>query len=162
MQNRHIILALIFAALTFVLDQGVKYYLREIVQLEAIQPWVISPNIDLVLVWNRGVSYGLLQQNSTWGQIALVVVKLAMVAWLCWWLLRGAGRLQSLSLGLVIGGALGNILDNILFGGVMDYVHFHVGTFSWYIFNLADAAIVAGAAGLLYAAIWGTSDETHA
>lgn len=149
--------ALILAALTAAIDQAIKYYLREIVQLQEGVPVYLTQNFDLILAWNKGVSYSLLPQTTDMGQLALVGVKLLMVLWLFWWLFTSASKLQSLSLGLVIGGAFGNMIDNLMFGGVMDFVHFHIGTFSWYIFNFADVAIVAGVAGLFYAALWGAA-----
>ena len=86
---------------------------------------------------------------------------LAIVAVLVAWLVRATDRLSALSLGFLIGGALGNILDRIIHGAVADFFYFHVGNFHWYVFNLADVAIVAGVAGLLYSSwkIGGPSGE---
>ena len=116
--------------------------------------WSISSFIDLVLTWNTGISYGLLQQVGPFGQWALLGVKAIAVLLLWIWLAHATSRLTAVALGLIIGGAIGNAIDRALHGAVLDFVHFHITTadwtFSWYVFNLADAAIVAGVIGLLY------------
>src|SRR6185503_969966 len=102
----------------------------------------------------RGISYGLFQQDSELGQWVLFGLKVAAVILLCVWLARASCRLTALGLGLIIGGAVGNAIDRVLHGAVVDFVLFHIRTatfsFNWYVFNLADAAIVAGVVGLLY------------
>jgi signal peptidase II len=110
----------------------------------------VTPFLNLVLVWNRGVSYGLFQQDGDAGRLVLVGVNLiaAIVLWV--WLARTASRLTAVSLGLVIGGAVGNAVDRIHYGAVADFFHLHAFGWSWYVFNLADVAIVAGVVGLLY------------
>ncbi|HEY4143310.1 MAG TPA: signal peptidase II, partial [Pseudolabrys sp.] len=103
---------------------------------------------------NTGISYGLFQTNSALGQWALLGIKVAAVILLWGWLSKAGGRLAALSLGLIIGGAIGNGIDRLAYGWVVDFVFFHVSganwKFDWYVFNLADVAIVAGVAGLLY------------
>jgi signal peptidase II len=134
----------------FVIDQITKLWILFWVRLEDTGPWPILPFLDFVMVWNRGISYGLFQQSTEIGRWALVVLSIAASIWLAFWLRRSTGRLEALSLGLIIGGALGNVIDRIAYGAVADFVHLHWGTFSWYVFNVADAAIVVGVAGLLY------------
>jgi signal peptidase II len=101
------------------------------------------------MAWNKGVSYGLFAQNSTTGRIVLIAISLAAVAGLMIWMANSLTRLASLSLGLIIGGALGNLTDRVVHGAVADFFHFHYAGFSWYIFNIADVAIVAGVIGLI-------------
>jgi len=110
----------------------------------------LAPFLDLVLVWNRGISYGLFKQDSDAGRWALVAFSLIAVLALAYWLAQIHTRLSAIGVGLVIGGALGNAIDRIRFGAVADFFSFHIGSFQWYVFNLADVAIVAGVAGLLY------------
>jgi len=115
---------------------------------------VLAPFLDLVLAWNTGISYGLFQQAGPLGQWALFALKVIAVVLLALWLARTGSRLSSVALGLIIGGAIGNALDRLVHGAVMDFVLFHITaaawSFQWYVFNLADAAIVAGVVGLLY------------
>jgi len=110
----------------------------------------VTPFFDLVMVWNRGVSYGLFQQDSDAGRYALVAVNCIAALALWGWLARVDRRLSAISIGLVIGGALGNAWDRAFYGAVADFFHLHAFGWSWYVFNLADVAIVAGVAGLLY------------
>jgi signal peptidase II len=136
------------------LDQAVKLWLLYGFGLPSHGRVPLLPFIDLVLAWNTGISYGLFQQAGPLGQWALFVLKTVAVLLLCLWLVRTGSRLAGLALGLIIGGAIGNAIDRFVHGAVMDFVLFHIGTatwtFQWYVFNLADAAIVAGVAGLLY------------
>jgi len=140
----------IAALLTLVLDQASKLYLLFVHVLPINQPVVVAPFLEFIVVWNRGISYGLFQQHSDLGRWALVVLSIVASIWLSLWLMRAEGRFLALSLGLIVGGAVGNAIDRAAYGAVFDFVHVHVGSFSWYVFNVADAAIVAGVAGLLY------------
>jgi signal peptidase II len=118
----------------------------------------LTPFIDLVLTWNRGISYGLFQQQGALGQWILLLVTVIAVALLMVWLARSASRLTALALGLIIGGAIGNAIDRFAYGAVADFVLFtpRLGGIGFpYIFNLADSAIVAGVAGLLYESLLG-------
>lgn len=148
------------AVALFVADQAVKAWMLGPFDLPERGRVAVLPFLDLVMVWNRGVSYGLLQQDGDLGRWLLVAVGLAGAALFAWWL-RGADRLlPALSLGLVIGGALSNVVDRVLYGAVADFFLFHVGGFQWYVFNLADAAIVGGVGGLLLA--WATERRENA
>jgi signal peptidase II len=110
----------------------------------------VAPVLDLVLTWNTGISYGLFPQVGPLGQWALLGVKTVAVVLLWLWLAHASSRLTALALGLIIGGAIGNAVDRALHGAVVDFVLFHLGSYEWYVFNLADSAIVAGVVGLLY------------
>lgn len=131
-------------------DQASKLWLVYGFDLGLNGPVRLFPFLDFVLVWNRGVSYGLFQQNSDVGRWLLAGVTVAITIGLWVWSARCGSKLVALALALVIGGAIGNGIDRIAYGAVVDFVHFHVGSFSWYVFNLADVWIVAGVAGLLY------------
>ena len=147
------------AAIACVLDQALKLWLLFIFDLGSKGAVKISPFVYLVLTWNTGISYGWFQQDGPFGQWALLALKLIAVTLLWIWLARAGTRLSALSLGLIIGGAIGNAIDRVLYGAVMDFVLLQVETvswsFHWYVFNLADVAIVAGVAGLLYESIVG-------
>jgi signal peptidase II len=142
------------ALATAVLDQALKLWLLFGYDLETRGQVRLAPFLDLVLVWNQGVSFGLFQQDGDLGRWLLVGFKLAAVALLWVWLARADRRLTAVALGLIIGGAVGNVIDRFVYGAVADFVFFHIETatwqFRWYVFNLADAAIVAGVIGLLY------------
>jgi signal peptidase II len=144
-------LGLLIATLVFAFDQLSKWWVLKVVNLDERDPIQITPFLDLAMAWNTGVSYGLL---STQMQGLLVVLSLAITAMLVVWLAKTDNAVAGASYGLLIGGALGNALDRILHGAVADFVHLHWGTWSWYIFNVADIAIVAGVALLLYEALF--------
>jgi signal peptidase II len=142
------------AVLACAIDQAVKFWLLLGLQLTSQSPIALGPFVSLVLTWNAGISYGLLPQSGPIGAWALLAFKVAAVVLLWVWLARVSSRLTALSLGLIIGGAVGNAVDRLHWPGVMDFVLLHVETatwsFRWYVFNLADVAIVAGVVGLLY------------
>lgn len=147
------------AAIAGLLDQASKLYLLFVFDLDANGPLRLGPFFDFVLTRNTGISYGLFQMQGALGQWVLLAVKALAVVLLWVWLARARDRLTALSLGLIIGGAVGNAIDRLAYGWVADFVFFHVsaGTwrFNWYVFNLADVAIVAGVAGLLYESLAG-------
>ena len=150
---------LVVASLVCLLDQASKLYLLFVFDLAANGPVRLGPFFDFVLTRNTGISYGLFQTEGALGQAALFAFKVLAVAVLWVWLARAQTRLTALSLGLIIGGAVGNALDRLAYGWVADFVFFHVSTanwqFNWYVFNLADVAIVAGVIGLLYETLVG-------
>jgi signal peptidase II len=146
------------ALFTGVIDQASKLWLLDVFDLESRGRVALGPFIDLVVTWNAGISYGLFQQEGPVGAFLLLAFKALAVALLWIWLARASSRLTAVALGLIIGGAVGNAIDRLHWPGVMDFVLFHVDTasfhFRWYVFNLADAAIVAGVAALLYESVW--------
>ena len=143
------------------IDQAAKLWLLFIYDLGGRGIVTLTPFLDLLLTWNTGISYGLFRQEGSLGQWALLALKAVAVVLLWIWLSRAASRLTALSLGLIIGGAIGNAIDRFAYGAVADFVLFHVTTesfsFNWYVFNLADVAIVAGVVGLLYETLMGSS-----
>jgi signal peptidase II len=147
------------ALVTLLLDQATKLWLLFGYNLAGRGRVPLLPFFDLVLTWNRGISYGMFQQNTPLGRIVLLGITLGAVVLLWVWLAKATNRLMALSLGLIIGGALGNVIDRLAYGAVADFALFHITTarftFNWYVFNLADAAIVAGVAGLLYDSLLG-------
>lgn len=138
------------AAATLAADQASKLYLLFVFGLPDRGIVPVTGFLDLVTAWNKGISYGLFQQESALGRYALLAFQIAATVFLAIWLWRAEQRWTALGLGLIIGGAIGNIIDRAAYGAVFDFVHLHLGDWSWYIFNVADAAIVAGVAVLLY------------
>jgi signal peptidase II len=141
------------ATVTFVLDQMTKYAVLYGLDLATRGKIVVAPFADFVLAMNRGISYGLFPQDGELGRWVLFSIKIAASVLFIFWLRRAVSPLVAAALGLLIGGALGNALDRAVQGAVMDFVSLHAFGFRWYVFNLADAAIVAGVIGLLYDAL---------
>jgi signal peptidase II len=146
-------LGAVLAVTTLALDQASKLYLLFGYDLPVREPLVLAPFLDLIVVWNRGISYGLFQQETELGRWGLLAISIAAAVGLSVWMARSGSRLLAASLALIVGGALGNAIDRVAYGAVFDFAHFHVGSFSWYVFNIADAAIVAGVIGLVYDAL---------
>jgi signal peptidase II len=144
-------LALKVAAVTFVVDQAHKWWMLLGYRIAEKGRVTITSFFDLVFVKNTGISYSLFDGSEYSWQIVLalfsVVASLGLWAWLA---VAGTGRVMAWALGLIIGGALANGLDRLIIGGVADFFSFHAFGFYWYVFNIADVAIVAGVAALLY------------
>ena len=138
------------AALSLALDQAHKWWMLHEFDIAARKLVTVTPFLDLVLVWNTGISYGLFPQGSDTGRLAIMAVALAIVAVMVVWLLRTADLVVAVAIGLVVGGAIGNAVDRHLYGAVADFFRLHAFGYQWYVFNLADVAIVAGVALLLY------------
>jgi signal peptidase II len=145
-------LGLITAAAALVADQACKNLFLYGLGFAGMRPYErvdVLPFFDLVMVWNRGVSYGLLQAEGTLGTLLLTLFSLAAVAGLTWWLFKAEHKTLAIGIGLIIGGALGNVIDRMLYGAVADFFHFYAWGRDWYVFNLADAAITIGVVMLL-------------
>lgn len=146
-------LGLALAALVFAADQASKWYMDEVVRLPErghVPLFRAGPlGFDLTMVWNRGVTFGLLSGGAWWHALALAALSLVVVAVLVAWMRRAETRGVALALGAVVGGALGNVVDRLRWGAVFDFADAHAWGWHWYVFNLADAAIVLGVAWLL-------------
>jgi signal peptidase II len=157
--NANLRTGLLAALAVLVADQASKLYLLYLFGLAGRGVVEVTPFFDLVLQWNRGISYGWFQAETPAAQALLLAIKLAAVTALAVWLWKAHNRITALGLGLIIGGAIGNGIDSIAHGAVMDFALFHVNwgekRLDWYVFNLADVAIVAGVAGLLYDSVLG-------
>ena len=141
------------AALVFVLDQISKYLVLGLLQFSppgcreqglGCGHIDISPFFDLRMVWNLGISFGLFRAETEIVRWLLVLVAFAIAGFFGWWLLSASRRLTAIALGLVVGGALGNVIDRIRFGAVADFLDFNGLWFPW-VFNVADAGISVGA-----------------
>jgi signal peptidase II len=150
---------IIAAIAVLVLDQASKLWLLFVFDLGRRGAVKVTPFFDLVLAWNTGISYGWFQTESAAGQAILLAIKAAAVIVLAIWMARSQTRLAAIALGLIIGGAIGNAIDSLAYGAVADFAlfHVHIGEkdLNWYVFNLADTAIVAGVAALLYDSLFG-------
>jgi signal peptidase II len=156
----HLRLGVIVAIATLALDQASKFWLVRVFDIARRGTVKLTPFFDLVLAWNQGISFGWFQSDGPATQIALMAVKAVAVVVLAVWMARSHTLIASVALGFIIGGAIGNGIDRLVYGAVVDFALFHVqiggNTFNWYVFNLADVAIVAGVAALLYDSFVGT------
>ena len=148
-------LGLIVALLTLIADQGNKVWMIYVYDIGTKQPVRLTPFFDLILVWNKGISYGMLQQDDPMGRLALVAFAVVVSLALIFWLAGVTTALTAISIGLIVGGAAGNAIDRAIYGAVADFFSLHAFGFQWYIFNIADVAIVAGVIGLLYDSLFG-------
>ena len=146
------------ALVTLLIDQAHKYWMLHVFDIESKGRVTVTSFLDLVFVKNIGISYSMFNQDSQEGQYFLagfaVVASTALWIWLN---LASTSRLMTWSIALIIGGALGNAIDRVLIGGVADFFSLHAYGFYWYVFNIADVAIVAGVVGLLYDSLMGES-----
>lgn len=151
-------LGLAVALATLLIDQAHKYWMLHVYDIESKGRVAVMPFLDLVFVKNIGVSYSMFNQDSQAGQYVLTAFAVAASIALWVWMNRAStSRLMTWSIALIIGGALGNAIDRVMIGGVADFFSAHAFGFYWYVFNIADMAIVAGVVGLLYDSIKGES-----
>jgi signal peptidase II len=153
-ERRLFTLGLGLAAAVIVLDQLSKWYVVAVVMAP---PRIIevTPFFNLVLTWNRGVSFGMLGGDSGVGWWLLSVVAVVIVGALVVWLRRADRPILAVALGLVIGGALGNVIDRLRLGAVADFLDFHAAGYHWPAFNLADSAITVGVIALVVPTLFG-------
>ena len=160
MANPSLLAGLATAGAVAVADQATKWTVVD--WLQGIGgPLSVTGFFDLVLVYNRGASFGLFQTDSPWGPRLLTAFTIAVIAGLLIWMARTRERGLTLALSLIVGGAAGNAIDRITQGHVIDFLDFHIGGYHWPAFNLADSAITVGVAIVLYGSlIGGRSDRT--
>ena len=144
---------LIVASAVIILDQATKWW---VVTIFMNPPRVVDvwPFFSVVMVWNRGVTFGFLDDSPFWGQWAFVGLALAIVAVLLLWLRRAETKWRAAAIGLIIGGALGNVIDRVNYGAVADFLDFHVTGYHWPAFNFADSAITLGVAIMFFDALF--------
>ena len=146
-------LGLIAGLIVLAADQASKWWVLNVLDLPELRQVVLLPVLNLTMVWNRGVTFGLLNGLGAWGHVLLAMLSLAVVGALGIWLRRAESAVVAVAIGAIAGGAIGNVIDRVRFGAVVDFIHAHVdspwGELSWYVFNVADAAIVCGVAALI-------------
>jgi signal peptidase II len=152
-------LGLLVAALVLAADQATKWWALSALGPPAGGAVEVTPFFNLVLVWNRGVSFGMLGGLAEYGPWLLSGIALAIVVFLLTWLRRASDPLVAGALGLVIGGALGNVVDRVRFGAVVDFLDFHYAGWHWPAFNVADSAICVGAGLLLLSGLFAPRRE---
>ncbi len=146
-------LGLLVALPVILLDQLTKWWILTDL-LYPPKTLTVTGFFNLVLVWNRGVSFGMFDSHSRWGPILLIALALVISVALLIWLWRVENRLVAVAIGMVLGGALGNVIDRFRFQAVVDFLDFHAFGYHWPAFNVADSAISIGVGLLLYDALF--------
>ncbi len=145
---RRLLLGGLVGLLVLIADQASKDYVLDWLDLQNIHSIAILPVLNFTMVWNHGITFGL---NDHVGASAAIptIAALGVVAVLLVWMWRADRALVVIGLGAICGGAIGNVIDRLRFGAVVDFIHAHIFGWSWYVFNVADAAIVCGVAALV-------------
>ncbi len=147
------------AAITFCIDWAVKLYFLyglDFINLNEGQGFEVTSFFNIIMVWNPGVSFGLFPAESDAGRYFLIGFAFVVIVILAFWMFQAANRWLAIALGLIIGGASGNVVDRIVYGKVADFFHFYIGDWHWYVFNIADAAIVVGVGLLIIDSLFGS------
>lgn len=156
-------LGLAAAAALFAADQASKWWILEELRLPEVRHvpgLALGPfGLDLSMVWNRGVTFGLLSGEGPWNHLVLAMLAAGIAVFLLRWLARAETPAVAVALGAVIGGAIGNVVDRLRFGAVVDFVDAHAWGWHWYVFNIADAGIVCGVAVLIADALFRRAPE---
>lgn len=150
----YIISGTLIALAALALDLASKHYVLNVL-MQPPRTYNILPVFDIVLVWNKGISFGMLSSHSSLAKWALVALAGALVLVLLNWLVKAESKLQAVGLGLIIGGAVGNIVDRLTYGAVVDFLSFHYGQYYFPAFNAADSFITIGVILLILDQIFG-------
>jgi lipoprotein signal peptidase len=142
-------LGVIAALIVLAADQASKYWILHVLDLPELHQVVLLPVLNLTFVENGGVTFGLLNGLGSWSPFVLAAIALLVVVALGVWLRRADNAVAAVSIGAIAGGAVGNVIDRLRYGWVVDFIHAHIGDWSWYVFNVADAAIVCGVVALI-------------
>ncbi len=137
--------------LVFVIDQITKYWVLHVMSLDRVRSIdLLPPWLNLRMAWNQGVNFGLMSSDTDIMRWVLIAVAVAVCIWVWLWVRRGGGLWAQIAAGLLIGGALGNVVDRMAYGAVADFLNMSLPNWSNpYSFNVADIAIFAGALGLI-------------
>jgi signal peptidase II len=146
------------ALVVVVLDRITKYVVQQSFSLhESIE---VTPFFNLVYVYNRGAAFSFLSDAGGWQRALFIAIASVASVWIAWLLRKHASQtLFCFALSLILGGAVGNVIDRVLFGAVVDFLDFHAGGYHWPAFNVADMGISCGAALLIWDALT-TKDKT--
>ncbi|MDR3435896.1 signal peptidase II [Telmatospirillum sp.] len=166
--RKGLVFGLLVAAVAAALDQGSKAGILSAFRPEGVTetPFlvptrvVVLPILDFVLTWNRGVSFGLGNSNGSYNVLLFTGLAVVIGCFLIGWMAKTSDRLVLLSLGLVVGGAFGNVVDRLRFGAVVDFLYVHIGAFDWWpVFNVADSTVCIGAGLLVFDSLFAKRDS---
>jgi len=146
---RHFKGGLLLSGLLIAVDQLSKYWVLNHLKLDQIGTLELLPFLSFTMVWNEGISMSL-PMGDWLGKWGLIVLTALISLWLVNWLRTTLRKFEAVALALIIGGAIGNIIDRLIHGAVADFIHLHAGGYSFYVFNVADSAITVGAVLLLF------------
>ena len=146
--------AYLLMLVSFIADQLSKYIMLDVVGIAAASPIEVLPFFNLVMVWNFGVSFGMFADPAGNMKYFLIALSLLISGGLNFWLQKGVKRSEALAIGLIVGGALGNVIDRVRFGAVADFFDFHAYGWHYPAFNIADSCIFLGVATLLLDGAW--------
>ncbi|GHF17073.1 lipoprotein signal peptidase [Kordiimonas sediminis] len=141
-------ISLLVVCLILIVDQISKWWILYSFDLPARQSVEILPFFNLTMVWNSSISMGLIPPEWS-NKYALIVGTGLISLWVLIWMLKTGSKREAIALAVVLGGAVGNLIDRIIYGAVVDFVHLHAGGYSFYVFNVADSAITLGVILLL-------------
>jgi len=152
-RRNYIPLGVIAGLIVLEADQASKWWILHGLDLPSLGQVVLLPVLNLTMVWNRGVTFGMLNSLGAWGHVLLTLVALGVVGALGVWLRRAESAVVAASIGAIAGGAIGNVIDRLRFGAVVDFIQAQISSpwgnlFPW-VFNVADSAIVCGVAALI-------------
>lgn len=161
MRKNTLTLGLIIAITTLLTDQLSKWVILEILALPTREPIVITSFFRFTMVWNRGMSFGMLSSLGEYAPHFFTVVALSISGALLWWMRKETRLWLIAAQGLIIGGAIGNVIDRWRFGAVADFLDVHIGAHHWPAFNIADSAIFIGVALLMWDAFKGSDQSSE-
>jgi signal peptidase II len=156
---KRFLLAFAAAVVILVLDQVSKFWILGLFAGPGARSVPVTGFFNLVLVWNRGMSFGLFNDGATANAVVFSLLAAAIVGGLLVWLWRGPSALIGGAIGLVIGGAAGNVADRLRLGAVVDFLDVHAGLWHWPAFNIADSAICVGVGLMLIDGLLGRRDD---
>lgn len=131
-------------------DQLVKWLMLEVVGIATRPPIEVTSFFRMVMVWNKGISFGMFNEDAGVMPWVFIAIAAGISVWLLRLAVKSPSAAERMSYALIIGGALGNVIDRLRFGAVADFFYFHIGNLGWPAFNIADAAICIGVALLLF------------
>ncbi|MEM7171502.1 MAG: signal peptidase II [Pseudomonadota bacterium] len=144
-----IVRALVIALVALVLDQATKWYVMYHVMVPP-REIIVTGFFNLVLTFNKGISFGLFSGNADWQPYILSAIAAVISVVLLFWLKSQPTKINGIAVGLIVGGAIGNVIDRLRIGAVVDFLDFHLASYHWPAFNIADAAIFCGVALILF------------
>jgi signal peptidase II len=148
----------LIAVISLIADQATKWWILEsIMQPPRVIP--MTPFFNLVLTWNNGVSFGLFNNDNELNALILSLLAIAIVIFLILWLRKAENKRMAIGLGLIIGGALGNVIDRGIHGAVVDFLDFYINSYHWPAFNVADSCISIGAVILIFDSLFSPKPE---